>query len=186
MRLWSIHPKYLDQKGLCGLWREALQAQRVLLQGAIKGHKTILNKNKELEVVPIKTPYYNHPQLERFKIENSKEYLIWYLRDIYLEAKERNYNFNINLINGNLRDITGLNKLTVTKGQLGYEFDHLQTKLFKRDRDKFRANEINTLIKDKKLWKRKLNKGELKFHKIEPYPLFQIIEGDIEQWEKIK
>ncbi len=30
MRLWSIHPKYLDVKGFVGLWREALLAQRVL------------------------------------------------------------------------------------------------------------------------------------------------------------
>ena len=27
MRLWSIHPKYLDAKGLVALWREALLAQ---------------------------------------------------------------------------------------------------------------------------------------------------------------
>ncbi|WP_368086417.1 pyrimidine dimer DNA glycosylase/endonuclease V [Nitrosomonas sp. Nm34] len=26
MRLWSIHPKYLDAKGLLALWREGLQA----------------------------------------------------------------------------------------------------------------------------------------------------------------
>ncbi|MFP3226243.1 MAG: pyrimidine dimer DNA glycosylase/endonuclease V [Sulfolobaceae archaeon] len=31
MRLWSIHPKYLDTQGLLGLWREGLLAQKVLL-----------------------------------------------------------------------------------------------------------------------------------------------------------
>ncbi|HEU5178767.1 MAG TPA: pyrimidine dimer DNA glycosylase/endonuclease V, partial [Burkholderiales bacterium] len=30
MRLWSLHPKYLDARGLVALWREALLAQAVL------------------------------------------------------------------------------------------------------------------------------------------------------------
>ena len=30
MRLWSLHPSLLDQKGLVALWREALLAQKVL------------------------------------------------------------------------------------------------------------------------------------------------------------
>ena len=29
MRLWSLHPRYLDAKGLVALWREALLAQAV-------------------------------------------------------------------------------------------------------------------------------------------------------------
>ena len=28
MRLWTLHPKYLDAKGLVALWREALLAQK--------------------------------------------------------------------------------------------------------------------------------------------------------------
>ena len=47
MRLWSIHPKYLDTKGLAALWRESLLAKKVL-QGKTKGYK-------------------RHPQLERFR-----------------------------------------------------------------------------------------------------------------------
>ncbi len=47
MRLWSIHPMYLDSKGLVALWREALLAQNVLLEKT-KGYK-------------------NHPQLIRFR-----------------------------------------------------------------------------------------------------------------------
>ncbi|MEM2211610.1 MAG: pyrimidine dimer DNA glycosylase/endonuclease V [Nitrososphaerales archaeon] len=47
MRLWSIHPKYLDAKGLITLWRESLLAKKVL-EGYTKG-------------------YINHPQLLRFK-----------------------------------------------------------------------------------------------------------------------
>jgi len=52
MRLWSIHPQYLDAKGLVALWRESLLAQNVLL-GKTKGYK-------------------NHPQLMRFKITNNQ------------------------------------------------------------------------------------------------------------------
>lgn len=47
MRLWSIHPKYLDTKGLLAVWREGLLAKKVL-EGKTKGYK-------------------NHPQLNRFK-----------------------------------------------------------------------------------------------------------------------
>ncbi len=36
MRLWSLHPRYLDAKGLVALWREALLAQAVL-KGQTKG-----------------------------------------------------------------------------------------------------------------------------------------------------
>ena len=38
MRLWSIHPRYLDSMGLVALWREALLAQAVL-RGETKGYK---------------------------------------------------------------------------------------------------------------------------------------------------
>ena len=30
MRIWSLHPEYLDSRGLVALWREALLAQAVL------------------------------------------------------------------------------------------------------------------------------------------------------------
>src|SRR5262252_777528 len=46
MRLWTIHPRHLDAKGLVALWREALLAQKVL-QGRTRGYK-------------------HHPQLKRF------------------------------------------------------------------------------------------------------------------------
>ncbi|HQT25728.1 MAG TPA: pyrimidine dimer DNA glycosylase/endonuclease V, partial [Burkholderiales bacterium] len=47
MRIWSLHPKYLDPKGLVALWRESLLAQAVL-RGETQG-------------------YRNHPQLDRFR-----------------------------------------------------------------------------------------------------------------------
>lgn len=47
MRLWIIHPKYLDSVGLVAVWRETLSAQKAL-KGKTKG-------------------IANHPQLKRFK-----------------------------------------------------------------------------------------------------------------------
>jgi len=38
MRIWSIHPKYLDRKGLIACWRETLLAKNVLLEKT-KGYK---------------------------------------------------------------------------------------------------------------------------------------------------
>ena len=70
MRLWSIHPKYLDSKGLVALWREGLLAQNVLL-GNTKGYK-------------------NHPQLIRFKKTNNQSAAIAsYLRSVADEADSR-------------------------------------------------------------------------------------------------
>jgi hypothetical protein len=40
MRLWSIHPKYLDDKGLVALWCEGLLAKKVLA-GKTRGYKII-------------------------------------------------------------------------------------------------------------------------------------------------
>src|SRR5665213_874155 len=47
MRLWTLHPRYLDAQGLVAAWREALLAQKVL-EGATRG-------------------YTRHPQLIRFQ-----------------------------------------------------------------------------------------------------------------------
>lgn len=122
MRLWSIHPKYLDQKGICGLWREALLAQSVL-NGKTKGYK-------------------KHPQLDRFKNTNDSVGAIGYYLDmIYSEAKKRGYNFNPDLI-------VRVNPviLRVTNSQLEYEMKHLQNKLKDRGRKKWIENiTINVL-----------------------------------------
>ena len=70
MRLWSVHPRYLDAQGLVAIWREALLA-RAVLRGATKG-------------------YRHHPQLERFRAHASPRYAICaYLSAIQAEAYER-------------------------------------------------------------------------------------------------
>ena len=79
MRLWSLHPKYLDVKGLVALWREGLLA-RAVLKGKTKG-------------------YTNHPQLIRFKNQkNPVLFLDTFLNQVYLESKHRGYNFNLEKI----------------------------------------------------------------------------------------
>ena len=114
MRLWSIHPKYLDSKGLVALWREGLLAQKVL-QGMTKGYK-------------------NHPQLKRFKnTKNPEGAIAGYLRGVLEEAVVRNYKFDRTKISGKLFKA----KMPVTSGQLEYEFSHLLDKLKKRDPDKY-------------------------------------------------
>ena len=115
MRLWSLHPQYLDTKGLLACWRETLLAQKVL------DGKT--------------TGYRNHPQLQRFRAtEDPLAAVGHYLEGIALEADARGYNFNRALV---LRPPARgpIRLLTVTAGQVGYEREHLLGKLAVRDPD---------------------------------------------------
>lgn len=143
MRIWSLHPKYLDAKGLVVLWRESLLAQKVL-QGKTKGYK-------------------NHPQLERFKRQRDPIAAIaTYLQEVAEEAKRRRYNFDSSKIDSKrIHD----ERIQVTHGQLMYEWKHLCHKL--RDRDPQTWIQIQTILAP------------------EPHPLFTMIDGDIEAWEKI-
>jgi len=110
MRLWSIHPAYLDSKGLVALWREALLAQAVLHNKA-RG-------------------YHNHPQLDRFKQHTDpKGAIATYLCAIHREARDRGYTFDHSkILPGRVRK-----HITVTTEQLHYEARHLQQKLKNRD-----------------------------------------------------
>lgn len=117
MRLWSIHPKYLDSKGLVALWRETLLAKKVL-EGNTKG-------------------YINHPQLERFKLlEDSCIGINNYLKSIWIESLKRNYNFDKSKFINFETEI----KIPVTKGQVEYEFYHLLKKLQIRDFNRYVIN----------------------------------------------
>ena len=124
MRLWSIHPGYLDTKGLVALWREGLLAQNVLL-GNTKGYK-------------------NHPQLIRFKKTNNPVGAIAsYLRCVIDEADKRGYNFDKSKIMNNKIE----SKLRVTGGQVEYEFKHLLGKLKERDLDLYKQLKMIKRIK---------------------------------------
>ena len=106
MRLWTLHPRYLDPQGLVALWREALLAQRVL-QGGTRG-------------------YRNHPQLHRFRdLEDPLGAIGSYLRPVHAEAAERGYRFDGSLISTRRRHP----QISATNGQLRFEAHHLRAKL---------------------------------------------------------
>ena len=106
MRLWSLHPRYLDAKGLVALWREALLAQAVL-RGRTRG-------------------YTHHPQLERFRAHPSPRLAInAYLSAIHEEATARGYNF----ARSKLGRVARVQPIVTTRGQLQYEWNHLLGKL---------------------------------------------------------
>lgn len=114
MRIWSIHPKYLDNKGLIALWREVLLAKKVL-EGKTKGYK-------------------NHPQMNRFKISKKPiNNINLYLSYVYNEAFKRGYNFDKSKIDNYIET----KELKVTHGQLDYEWSHLLNKLKLRDPKKY-------------------------------------------------
>ena len=99
MRLWSIHPKYLDSRGLVALWRETLLAKNVLA-GKTKG-------------------YTKHPQLLRFKeAEDPMIAINSYLLDVYNESLERGYNFNPEKFDQFNKQLL----IPVSSGQIEYEF----------------------------------------------------------------
>ena len=116
MRLWSIHPKYLDTKGLLALWREGLLAKKVL-EGKTKG-------------------YTKHPQLIRFKKQSNPNQLInYYLANVFKESQNRGFRFNSEKIG---KTISNINQIKITSGQIRYEFDHLLNKLLLRDKSLYK------------------------------------------------
>lgn len=112
MRLWSLHPRYLDVQGLVAVWREGLLA-RAVIDGRTRG-------------------YRNHPQLERFRAHTTPLALIdAYLLGIYVEALARGYSFDRSKLGPAPTELT----IDVTAGQLAYEWQHLLGKLAARSPD---------------------------------------------------
>ncbi|GAA3917697.1 pyrimidine dimer DNA glycosylase/endonuclease V [Luteimonas lutimaris] len=110
MRLWSLHPGYLDRQGLLAAWREALLA-RAVLRGQTRG-------------------YTRHPQLERFHAHPAPRLAISaYLAGLHAEATARGYAFDRGKI-GPLRPVP---PIAVADGQLMREWAHLLAKLSVRD-----------------------------------------------------
>eukprot|EP00744_Colponema_vietnamica_P009069 GILI01012915.1.p1 GENE.GILI01012915.1~~GILI01012915.1.p1 ORF type:complete len:171 (+),score=17.44 GILI01012915.1:53-565(+) len=168
MRIWSLHPKHLDSKGLVACWRETLLAKHVLL-GLTKG-------------------YTNHPQLIRFKaMANPVAAIDAYLMALHAEAVQRSYKFDSAKFTVTVIETISTKTVTkrkiakkrprdddgevistptipVTTGQVAYEVKHLLGKL--KDRDPARYTLVKAL------------KGKLEIH-----PLFVVNEGDVETWE---
>lgn len=143
MRLWTVHPRYLDGKGLLAAWREGLLAQAVLL-GQTRG-------------------YTRHPQLHRFRTRSSPMACIaCYLTEIANEADRRGYKFDRTRILA--RRSTG--KLIETRGQLQFEWKHLKRKLRRRAPKVYRSC--------------------CKISAPAASPMFRIVPGPIQEWEKTR
>ena len=141
LRIWSLHPKYLDARGLVALWREGLLAQAVL-KGNTNG-------------------YLHHPQLLRFREQAFPVGTIAeYLRGVHGEAVNRGYRF----AGAKVSRARARGRLTVTRGQLEFEWQHLLEKLQTRDP--------------------KLHARLVTLKNPRPHPLFRVARGDVAQWEK--
>ena len=148
MRLWSVHPSLLDRRALVACWREGLLAQKVLL-GGTKG-------------------YTRHPQLQRFRATSDPVLSVaTYLHGVADEADRRGYHF----------DRTRLAReaspeplsITVTTGQLRYEFEFLLQKVLARDPE----------------WARAVLDGTETEH-VPAHPLFVPVPGPVADWEKVR
>ena len=175
MRIWSLHPCLLDRRALVACWRETLLAQKVL-RGLTRG-------------------YTNHPQLIRFRAHPQPlEAVAAYLSGLADEADARGYSFNRALI-GAGEDSTGKNSsgkndtdkngadkaedpyasvapIPVHLGQLEYELAFLQHKVAGRDPEW-----------EHRLSERLAARGTLAAC---AHPLFEVVPGAIEPWEKTK
>lgn len=115
MRLWTIHPQYLDAPGLVALWREALLA-RAVLRGRTAG-------------------YRHHPQVQRFHACTLPISSInHYLATVYSEAKTRGYQFD----RSKLSRARPVETISVTDGQVQFEWGWLLSKLRRRNPQVYR------------------------------------------------
>ena len=106
MRLWSLHPRYLDRQGLTACWREGLLAQAVIDRAA--------------------GAYSRHPQLQRFRgCSDPLAALGEYLRGVVDEADARGYRFDRDKI----RRSGPVSAIPVTDGQVAHEWRRLSAKL---------------------------------------------------------
>ena len=141
MRLWTLHPRYLDPRGLVALWREGLLARAVL------GGRTV--------------GYRRHPQLVRFSSHAApRDAIDTYLAVVLEEAASRRYSFDATKLDEGRTTV----RIAVTDGQLVHEWRHLLAKLSARCPPLYEQ------------W-RMLGQPE-------PHPLFHIVRGPIEPWER--
>ena len=156
MRLWSLHPRYLDRQGLTAAWREALLAQAVLA-GRTKG-------------------YRSHPQLRRFACTSDPMGAIGaYLEALADEATGRGYRYDRSRIDRPTTggDGTGTRwdgAIEATTGQVEYEWGHLDAKLRLRSPDWLAGLETRCEAADARC---------------EAHPVFRVIEGPVADWEVV-
>lgn len=116
MRIWTIHPKYLDGIGLVSAWREGIGARNIIAENKIG--------------------YSRHPQLDRFR-SKSVDFLNAYLYFLNEEAEKRGYKFDKSKIAS--FSLKG-DRIPVNKGQVEYEFKLLQHKLSVRNKEVYAVN----------------------------------------------
>lgn len=105
--------------------------------------------------------YRHHPQLVRFREASDPLAAIGvYLHGLQAEASARGYRFDASRILSNGAQEP---RLRVTQGQLDYEWRHLGEKLARRS------------LEDAERWKASSP---------EPHPIFTVVAGDIESWER--
>jgi hypothetical protein len=83
-----------------------------------------------------------------------------YLWAVHDEATRRRYTFDSTKIAGSRQPVS----LNMTEGQLRFEYQHLKEKLRRRDPE----------------WLRGMQRSQ----QITPHPLFVVVAGDIEPWER--
>jgi hypothetical protein len=102
--------------------------------------------------------YKHHPQLSRFKTSSDPVGMInLYLFHIAEEATKRGYKYNKAKIGQ-----TGVGLISVTSGQMDYERAWLRSKIVVRN--------------PKELYR---------IDRIQSHPIFKVVEGKIEDWEKV-
>src|ERR1700741_1720321 len=139
MRIWTLHPRLLDWRGLVAVWREGLLAQEVL-RGRTRGYRA-------------------HPQLIRFRAQaRPLASIAAYLRAVHAEAAARGYAFAAEKISRATID----GHIRVSRGQLYFEWQHLRSKLARRDPD----------------WL-----ARVRVSSPQPHPLFRVVAGPVEPWE---
>ncbi len=107
--------------------------------------------------------YTHHPQLIRFRnSEQPIDSIHYYLNIVYEEANRRGYAFDRDKIG----DYSKWSKITTTKSQLLYEWKHFLAKIKTRDNDRFQQMKHIRLP--------------------DPHPLFRIVPGSVETWEKVQ
>jgi hypothetical protein len=145
MRLWSLHPSLLDRQGLTACWREALLAQAVL-GGRTRG-------------------YTAHPQLERFRRSPEPLAAIGaYLEAVAADASRRGYRFDTGRIAVAPSGGAAPPRISVTEGQLEWEWGHLLRKLVNRSPQAYtQASALGRPL---------------------PHPLFVVVAGAVEPWER--
>lgn len=115
MRLWTLHPCYLDTQGLTAAWREGLLA-RAVLHGLTRG-------------------YRHHPQLLRFQAQPDPRLAIdCFLHAVHAESVARGYRFDAAKLGP---EPPSTIRIESTSGQLAYEWTHLLRKLQARSPEVF-------------------------------------------------